>query len=170
MKLHRLQQISPHFFEKPIPSSALFIAYCIKLVYLPTIEWTFPTLGHPVLFLDILSWSDVSGIPYFLDASGTLIPAFFTSCRALCIAFSVYFFGVDILAVSNNYFQVISSLRQPICDVIHLIYDMDCLDHHDYNLHVHVFGNYILKFKYPLTDLLISHTNFEKAATEIKEC
>ena len=39
----------------------------------------------------------------------------------------------------------------------------DCLDHRDYNLHVHVFGNDILEFKYPLT-------NFEKAATEIKEC
>ena len=46
----------------------------------------------------------------------------------------------------------------------------DCLDHRDYNLHVHVFGNDILEFKYPLTELLISHTNFEKAATEIKEC
>ena len=46
----------------------------------------------------------------------------------------------------------------------------DCLDHCDYNLHVHVFWNDILEFKYPLTELLISHTNFEKAATEIKEC
>ena len=46
----------------------------------------------------------------------------------------------------------------------------DCLDHHDYNLHVHVFGNDILEFKYPLTDLLIPHSNFEKPATEIKEC
>ena len=43
----------------------------------------------------------------------------------------------------------------------------DCLDHRDYNLHVHVFGNDILKFKYPLTELLISDTNFEKAVTEI---
>ena len=40
----------------------------------------------------------------------------------------------------------------------------DCLDHRDYNLHVHVLGNDILAFKYPLTELLISHTNFEKAA------
>ena len=39
-----------------------------------------------------------------------------------------------------------------------------------YNLHVHVFGNDILEFKYPLSELLICHTNFEKAATEIKEC
>ena len=46
----------------------------------------------------------------------------------------------------------------------------DCLDHRDYNLHVHVFENDILEFKYPLTELLICHTNFEKAATEIKEC
>ena len=46
----------------------------------------------------------------------------------------------------------------------------DCLDHRDYNLHVHVFGNDILEFKYPLTELLICQTNFEKAATEIKEC
>ena len=46
----------------------------------------------------------------------------------------------------------------------------DYLDHRDYNLHVHVFGNDILKFKYPLTELLISDTNFEKAVTEIKEC
>ena len=46
----------------------------------------------------------------------------------------------------------------------------DCLDHRDYNLHVHVFGNDILEFKYTLTELLICHTNFEKAATEIKEC
>ena len=46
----------------------------------------------------------------------------------------------------------------------------DCLDHHDYNLHVHVFWNDILEFKYPLTELLISDTNFEKAVTEIKEC
>ena len=45
----------------------------------------------------------------------------------------------------------------------------DCLDHRDYNLHVHVFGNDILEFKSPLTELHISHTNFEKAATEIKE-
>ena len=44
----------------------------------------------------------------------------------------------------------------------------DCLDHreYNYNLHVHVFGN---KFKYLLTELLISDTNFEKAVTEIKE-
>ena len=46
----------------------------------------------------------------------------------------------------------------------------DCLDHRDYNLHIYVFGNDILEFKYPLTELLICHTNFEKAATEIKEC
>ena len=46
----------------------------------------------------------------------------------------------------------------------------DCLDHRDYNLHVHVFGNDVLEFKYPLTELLISDTNFEKAVTEIKEC
>ena len=46
----------------------------------------------------------------------------------------------------------------------------DCLDHHDYNLHVHVFGNDILEFKSPLTELLISNTNFEMALTEIKEC
>ena len=45
----------------------------------------------------------------------------------------------------------------------------DCLDHRD-NLHVHVFGNDILKFKYPLTELLISDTNFEKAVSEIKKC
>ena len=45
----------------------------------------------------------------------------------------------------------------------------DCLEHRDYNLHVHVFGNNILKFKYPLTELLISDINFEKALTEIKE-
>ena len=44
----------------------------------------------------------------------------------------------------------------------------DCLDYCDYNLHVHVFGNDILEFEYPLTELLISHTNFKKAATEIK--
>ena len=46
----------------------------------------------------------------------------------------------------------------------------DGLDQRDYNLHVHVFGNYVLEFKYPLTELLISDTNFEKAVTEIKEC
>ena len=46
----------------------------------------------------------------------------------------------------------------------------DCLDHRDCNLHVHVFGNEVLEFKYPLTELLISDTNFEKAVTEIKEC
>ena len=46
----------------------------------------------------------------------------------------------------------------------------DCLDHRDYNLHVHVFGNDILEFKYTLTELLICHTNFEMAATEIKDC
>ena len=44
----------------------------------------------------------------------------------------------------------------------------DCLGHRDYNLHVH--GNDALEFKYPLTELLISDTNFEKAVTEIKEC
>ena len=46
----------------------------------------------------------------------------------------------------------------------------DCLDHCVYNLHVNVFGNNILKFKYPLTELLICHTKFEKAGTEINEC
>ena len=46
----------------------------------------------------------------------------------------------------------------------------DCLDHRDYNLHVRVFGNDILAFKYSMIELLICHTNFEKAATEIKEC
>ena len=46
----------------------------------------------------------------------------------------------------------------------------DCLDHRDYNLRVHVFGNDTLEFKYTLTELLICHTNSEKAATEIKEC
>ena len=46
----------------------------------------------------------------------------------------------------------------------------DCLDHGDYNLHVHVFGNDVLEFKYPLTELLISDTNFEEAVTEAKEC
>ena len=46
---------------------------------------------------------------------------------------------------------VISSLRQPICDVIHLYMYTDCLDRRDYNLHVHVFGNGILEFKYPLS-------------------
>ena len=44
----------------------------------------------------------------------------------------------------------------------------DCLDHRDYNLHVHIFGNDVLEFKYHLTELLISDTNFEKAVTEIK--
>ena len=44
------------------------------------------------------------------------------------------------------------------------------LDHRDYDLHVHVFGNDILQFKYSLTELLISDTNFEKAVTEIKDC
>ena len=47
---------------------------------------------------------------------------------------------------------------------------MDCLDHRDYNLHVHVFGNNVVEFKYPLAELLISDTNFEKAVREIKEC
>ena len=46
----------------------------------------------------------------------------------------------------------------------------DCLDHRDYSLHLYVFGKDVLKFKYPLTELLISDTNFEKAVTEIKEC
>ena len=46
----------------------------------------------------------------------------------------------------------------------------DCLDHRDYNLHVHVFGNDVLEFKYPLAELLISDTNFEIVVTEIKEC
>ena len=46
----------------------------------------------------------------------------------------------------------------------------DCLDHRDYNLHVHVFGNSVLEFKYPLTELLISDTNFKKDVTEIKDC
>ena len=40
----------------------------------------------------------------------------------------------------------------------------------DYNLYVHVFGNDVVEFKYPLTELLISDTNFEKAVTEIKKC
>ena len=43
----------------------------------------------------------------------------------------------------------------------------DYLDHRDYNLHVHEFGNDVLEFKYPLTELLTSDTNFEKAETEI---
>ena len=45
----------------------------------------------------------------------------------------------------------------------------DCLDHRDYSLHVYVFGNGVLDFKYPLIELLISDTNFEKDVTEIKE-
>ena len=44
----------------------------------------------------------------------------------------------------------------------------DCLDHRDYNLHVYVFGNDILEFKYPLTELPLCHTNFEKGATKLK--
>ena len=44
------------------------------------------------------------------------------------------------------------------------------LDHRDYNLHVHVFGNDKLQFKYPLTELLISDINFGKAVTEIRDC
>ena len=51
-----------------------------------------------------------------------------------------------------------------------LYMDTDCLDHRNYNLHVHVFVNDVLEFKCPLTELLISDTNFEKAVTEIKEC
>ena len=47
---------------------------------------------------------------------------------------------------------------------------MDCSDHRDYNLHVQVFGNDVVEIKYPLTELLISDTNYEKAVTEIKEC
>ena len=47
---------------------------------------------------------------------------------------------------------------------------MDCLDHRDYNLHVHVFGKDVLEFKYPLTEMLLSEANFEKAVTEIQEC
>ena len=45
----------------------------------------------------------------------------------------------------------------------------DCLGHREYNfnLHVLVFGNDVLEFKYPLTELLISDTNFEKAVAEI---
>ena len=35
---------------------------------------------------------------------------------------------------------------------------------------VHVLGNDVVEFKYPLAELLISDTNFEKAVTEIKEC
>ena len=46
----------------------------------------------------------------------------------------------------------------------------DCLDHRDYNLHVHLFGNDVLEFKYPLTELFISDNNFEKTVTETKEC
>ena len=47
---------------------------------------------------------------------------------------------------------------------------IDCLDRRDYNLHVHIFGNDVLEFKYFLTELLISDTNFEKVVAEIKEC
>ena len=55
-----------------------------------------------------------------------------------------------------------------------VVWDLWChspymLDHRDYNLHVHVFGNDILQFKYPLTELLISDTNFEKAVSEITD-
>ena len=44
----------------------------------------------------------------------------------------------------------------------------DCLDHSDYNLHVHVFGNDILQFKYPLTELLICHTNLRRLRQKLK--
>ena len=35
-------------------------------------------------------------------------------------------------------------------------------------MYIYVYGKDVLKFKYPLTELLISDTNFEKAVTEIK--
>ena len=35
-------------------------------------------------------------------------------------------------------------------------------------MYIYVFGKDVRKFKYPLTELLISDTNFEKAVTEIK--
>ena len=44
----------------------------------------------------------------------------------------------------------------------------DCLDHRDYNLHVHVFGNDVLEFKYPLTESLISNTNFGRLWQKLK--
>ena len=46
----------------------------------------------------------------------------------------------------------------------------DCLDHreYNYNLHVHVFGNDVLEFKYLLTELLISDTNFETVVQKLK--
>ena len=49
--------------------------------------------------------------------------------------------------------------------------EVSVMDHreYNYNLHVHVFGTDVLEFKYPLTELLISYTNFEKAVAEIKE-
>ena len=49
---------------------------------------------------------------------------------------------------------------------------MDCLDHRDYNLHVHIYMYFEMTYSSlnnPLTELLISDTNFEKVVTEIKE-
>ena len=40
----------------------------------------------------------------------------------------------------------------------------------DYNLNVYAFGNDILEFKYPLTELRIFDNIFEQAVAEIKEC
>ena len=63
--------------------------------------------------------------------------------------------------------RVISSLRWPISDVIHLIHVYGLLR---LQLACTCVWKRHLEFKYPLIVLLISHTNFEKAATEINEC
>ena len=70
----------------------------------------------------------------------------------------------------TKYFELSVVLDSQFVTSFALYMYTDCWDHHDYNLHVHVFGNHILESKYPLTELLISHTYFEKAATETKEC
>ena len=71
--------------------------------------------------------------------------------------------------VPEKILRVISSLSQ-FATSFNIYMYTDCLDRRDYNLHVHVFGNDVLEFKYPPTELLISDTNFEKAVTEFKEC
>ena len=99
-------------------------------------------------------------LPYLLPSF--IIPTFSDMYRRLSLSQSP--------GDQTNYFELSEVWDSQFVTSFTSYMYTDCLDHHDYNLHVHVFGNDILEFKYPLTELFISHTNFEKAATEIKEC
>ena len=111
----------------------------------------------------------------------TLLLAYSSFLRRLYLSLNMCYFSINFtkyrrLSLSRSpgdqtkYFELSVVWDSQFVTSVTLYMYTDCLDHCDYNLHVHVFGNDVLEFKYPLTELLISDTNFEKPVTEIKEC